>query len=198
MSLHHHFEVHLPDWVEPFIGHWLNGGGPALDTVEHRMLLAVALSAENVRRGTGGPFGAIVVNRDSGQLAGVGVNLVSSSGFSMAHAEVVALSLAQRTAGNWDLGAISDMQLVTSCEPCAMCLGAIPWAGVRSVISGADGVDAEAVGFDEGDKPGNWTQLLASRGMDVRVHVLRREAAAVLAEYAASSGEIYNPGRGQE
>jgi tRNA(Arg) A34 adenosine deaminase TadA len=196
MSLHHHFEVHLPDWVEPFIGHWLNGGGPALDTVEHRMMLAVALSAENVRRRTGGPFGAIVVKRDSGQLAGVGVNLVSSSGFSMAHAEVVALSLAQRTAGNWDLGAVAGMQLITSCEPCAMCLGAIPWSGVRSVISGADGRDAEAVGFDEGDKPENWTQLLASRGMDVQVHVLRREAATVLSEYAASSGEIYHPGRG--
>jgi len=195
MSLHRHFEVRLPDWVEPFIGHWLNGGGPMLDTVEHRMLLAIALSAENVRQGTGGPFGAIVVHQETGQLTGVGVNLVSSSGFSMAHAEVVALSLAQRAVENWDLGAESAMQLVTSCEPCAMCLGAIPWSGVSSVICGADGSDAEAVGFDEGDKPQHWTELLASRGMKVHVHVLRQEAAAVLADYAANAGEIYNPVR---
>lgn len=195
MSLHHHFEVRLPDWVEPFIGHWLNGGGPLLDTVEHRMLLAIALSAENVRQGTGGPFGAIVVKQETGQLAGIGVNLVSSSGFSVAHAEVVALSLAQRTVETWDLGADTAMQLITSCEPCAMCLGAIPWSGVRSVICGADGSDAEVAGFDEGDKPVNWTQLLSTRGLDVRVHVLRQEAARVLVEYAANAGEIYHPGK---
>ncbi len=198
MSLHHHFEVHLPDWVEPFIGHWLNGGGSLLDTVEHRMLLAIALSAENVRQGTGGPFGAIVVNQETGQLAGIGVNLVNSTGFSVAHAEVVALSLAQRTVGNWDLSADAAMQLVSSCEPCAMCLGAIPWSGVRSVICGADGSDAEAVGFDEGDKPVNWPKNLSDRGLEVKVHVLREAAARVLQEYAETAGEIYNPKRIRE
>jgi tRNA(Arg) A34 adenosine deaminase TadA len=117
MSLHHHFEVQLPDWVEPFVGHWLNGAGPALDTDEHRMLLAVALSAENVKQGTGGPFGAIVVNQETGQLAGMGVNLVMGSGLSVAHAEIVALSLAQRSVESWDLGEAAAMQLVSSCEP---------------------------------------------------------------------------------
>lgn len=195
MSLHHHFEVRLPDWIEPFCGEWLNGGGPPLDTVEHRMLLAIALSAENVRQGTGGPFGAIVVNQATGQLAGIGVNLVVRSGLSAAHAEVVALSLAQRTVSNWDLAADAEMQLVSSCEPCAMCLGAIPWSGIHSLIYGADKVDAENAGFDEGDKPVNWISNLADRGIEAHVHVLREEAARVLQEYAASAGEIYNPAR---
>lgn len=195
MSMHHHFEVHLPDWVEPFIGHWLNGGGPGLDTVEHRMLLAIALSAENVRRATGGPFGAVVVNQKTSQLVAMGVNLVTRSGLSVAHAEVVALSLAQRTLSNWDLGAAAPMQLISSCEPCAMCLGAVPWSGISSLVCGADCTDAEAAGFDEGDKPLNWTQNLASRGLDVKVHVLRPEAARVLQEYAETAGEIYNPKR---
>lgn len=197
MSLHHHFEVHLPDWVEPFCGHWLNGGGPPLDTAEHRMLLAVALSAENVRQGTGGPFGAIVVNQATGQLAGIGVNLVTGSGLSLAHAEVVALSLAQRTAETWDLGAETDMQLISSCEPCAMCLGAIPWSGVNSLVSGADREDAENAGFDEGDKPLNWVRNLLDRGIETRIHVLREEAARVLQEYASTAGEIYHPARKQ-
>ncbi len=195
MTLHHHFEVRLPDWVEPFIGQWLNGAGPALDTAEHRMLLAIALSAENVRQGTGGPFGAIVVNQQTGQLAGMGVNLVTGSGISAAHAEVVALSLAQRTVDNWDLGAAAPMQLVSSCEPCAMCLGAVPWSGVSSLVCGANCADAESAGFDEGDKPLNWTLNLAARGMEVTVHVMREEAARVLQEYAATAGEIYNPSR---
>lgn len=195
MSLHHHFEIRLPDWVEPFCGHWLNGGGPPLDTAEHRMLLAVALSAENVKQNTGGPFGAIVVNEATGQLAGIGVNLVTRSGLSAAHAEVVALSLAQRTAANWNLAADADMQLVSSCEPCAMCLGAIPWSGVSSLISGADRQDAENAGFDEGDKPENWVRNLVNRGIDTRVHVLREDAARVLRDYAAAAGEIYHPER---
>ena len=195
MSLHHHFEVRLPSWVEPFIGHWLNGGGPALDTAEHRMLLAIALSAENVKQGTGGPFGAIVVNQQTGQLSGMGVNLVTGSGLSAAHAEVVALSLAQRSVESWDLGSIAPMQLISSCEPCAMCLGAVPWSGVSSLICGADCSDAESAGFDEGDKPLNWTQNLVTRGLEVKVHVLRTEAARVLQEYAETAGEIYNPTR---
>jgi len=193
MSLHHHFEIHLPDWVEPFIGHWLNGGGPALDSDEHRMLLAIALSAENVRQGTGGPFGAIVVNQETGQLTGMGVNLVTSSGFSAAHAEIVALSLAQRAVESWDLGAEAPMQLVSSCEPCAMCLGAVPWSGVSSLLCGADCSDAEAAGFDEGDKPLNWPKNLNDRGLEVKVHVLQQEAARVLQQYAEIAGEIYNP-----
>jgi len=198
LSLHHHFEIRLPDWVQPFIGHWLNGGGPPLDTVEHRMLLAIALSAENVRQGTGGPFGAIVVHQETGQLAGIGVNLVTSSGLSAAHAEIVALSLAQRSVEDWDLAAAADMQLVTSCEPCAMCLGAVPWSGVSSLVSGADFTDAESAGFDEGDKPLDWVKNLSDRGLDVQVNVLRQEAARVLLEYAEMAGEIYNSRRVQE
>lgn len=195
MSLHHHFEIRLPDWVEPFIGHWLNTSGLVLDTIEHRMLLAIALSAENVRQGTGGPFGAIVVNQETGQLAGIGVNLVTSSGISAAHAEIVALSLAQRSVEDWNLAAGAPMQLVSSCEPCAMCLGAVPWSGVSSLVCGADFTDAESAGFDEGDKPLSWPKSLNDRGVEVVVHVMREEAARVLRDYSASEGVIYNPSR---
>ena len=72
---------------------------------------------------------------------------------SLAHAEMVAVSLAQSAIGNWNLGSTGDAQLVTSCEPCAMCFGAVPWSGVSSIIWGASKEDAEERGFDEGDKP---------------------------------------------
>jgi tRNA(Arg) A34 adenosine deaminase TadA len=194
MSLHHHFEIALPGWIDNFVGHWLNENESLLDSPEHRMQLAVALSAENVRRDTGGPFGAIVVQEGTNRLIGVGVNLVTTLQMSAAHAEIVALTLAQRAVESWNLGSVGEVQLVSSCEPCAMCFGAVPWSGVSSMICGARKSDAELAGFDEGDKPENWTGTLQKRGIDVRLDVLRDEAALVLSDYAKGDGAIYHPG----
>lgn len=184
-------ELALPDWVGPFLGAW---DGP-LDSEERRMRLAVALAAENVRQRTGGPFGAIVVEENSGRLLGAGVNQVTAQRLSFAHAEILALSLAQRTVEDWNLGAGQPVQLVTSCEPCAMCFGAVPWSGVNSLLWGARREDAEAAGFDEGDKPADWEATLQARGIRTVGGVLRGAAAAVLSSYARDNGEIYHPNR---
>ena len=191
MSLHLHCTVELPTWLDSFVRDWRE----ELISPEQRMRLAVALSAENVRHHTGGPFGAIVIEDHSNRLLGVGVNLVTTLEMSIAHAEMVALSLAQCGVRNWNLGAAADVQLVTSCEPCAMCFGAVPWSGVTSLVWGACKEDAEAAGFDEGDKPERWAQTLEHRGIRTRGEVLRTEAAAVLAAYASREGAIYHPGR---
>jgi len=191
MSLHMHCQVILPEWLDSFVEEWPD----PLETVEQRMRLAVELSAENVRHGTGGPFGAIVVEDQSNHLLGVGVNLVTTLELSFAHAEMVALSLAQSAISNWNLGAKVDVQLVTSCQPCAMCFGAVPWSGVTSLVWGARKEDAETAGFDEGDKPGNWVQTLENRGIQTQPDILREEAAAVLARYARKEGAIYHPGK---
>ena len=195
MNLQQQCELVLPGWMDDFIGSWLGKQSTRLASVGQRMQLAIALSAENVRNQTGGPFGAIVVAEDSGTLVGVGVNLVTNLGLSMAHAEIVALSLAQRAVNSWDLGSNGHTQLVTSCEPCAMCFGAIPWSGVSSIVCGARKEDAAAAGFDEGDKPDNWAASLRKRGIEVRLDVLREEAAEVLRAYADQQGAIYNPGK---
>lgn len=191
MKLHHRCELALPDWLDGFVQAWHD----PLETVEQRMCLAVALADENVRQHTGGPFGAIVVEQGSGRLLGVGVNLVTRLELSLAHAEMVAVSLAQSAAGNWNLGASAKTQLVTSCEPCAMCFGAVPWSGVSSIVWGALREDAEAAGFDEGDKPRDWIKSLQSRGIETVGGVLRTEAAAVLKRYAGRDGAIYHPER---
>jgi tRNA(Arg) A34 adenosine deaminase TadA len=65
-----------------------------------------------------------------------------------------------------------------------MCFGVIPWSGVRHLVCGARGEDAEAVGFDEGTKPAEWVRSLDERGITVERDVLRDEAASVLREYA--------------
>ena len=192
MSLHMACEMLLPHWLDEFVSEWTD----PLETDEQRMHLAVTLAAENVRHHTGGPFGAIVVEEQGGRLLGVGVNLVTALELSMAHAEMVAVSLAQSASGNWNLGAAGDVQLVTSCEPCAMCFGAVPWSGVSSMIWGAGKEDAEAAGFDEGDKPRDWVESLHRRGIRTRGGILREEAAAVLARYAKRGGPIYHPEKG--
>jgi tRNA(Arg) A34 adenosine deaminase TadA len=189
MNLEKRCVLELPDWVEPFLADWRH----PLDTTRHRMALAVALSGENIDRKTGGPFGAVVVETESGRMLGVGINLVTQVGVSLAHAEMVALSMAQVGLGDWNLGKGAGVQLVTSCEPCAMCFGAVPWSGVTSLAWGARREDAEACGFDEGNKPVDWRESLENRGIDTIGDVLRSEAVDVLARYVHSDGTIYHP-----
>jgi len=191
MSLHMHCRIDLPHWLESFVEDWPD----PLESASQRMQLAISLSAENVRHGTGGPFGAIVVEQESNRLLGVGVNLVTEVELSIAHAEMVAISLAQSAINNWNLGKDTAVQLVTSCEPCAMCFGAVPWSGVTSLVWGALKDDAETAGFDEGDKPGDWVASLENRGIRTQGGVLRKQAAAVLARYAKKAGAIYHPGQ---
>ena len=188
MSISSHCSFELPAWVRPFLADWQQ---PLL-SIEQRMQLAVSLSKESVMQKTGGPFGALVVNQQSGELVSVGINLVTTAGLSIAHAEMVALSLAQLSVGQWSLSESGPHQLVTSCEPCAMCFGALPWSGISSLVCGARKKDAEAAGFDEGDKPGDWIRSLQRRGIEVQRGVLRKQAASVLAYYRDSGGPIYN------
>lgn len=181
--------ISLPEWVTAFMA-----ARPAsLATLEERMMLAISLARENVNNG-GGPFGAVIVETDCGKVVAPGVNLVVPLSSSLAHAEMVAIAIAQQLAGTYDLGApgLPALQLVTSTEPCAMCLGAIPWSGIKSVVCGACAEDAESIGFDEGDKPGGWPEALARRGIAMYRGILTDEAAGVLADYARDGGRIYN------
>lgn len=182
-------EIEMPDWLAGFV---------ALrevrqPDVETRMRTAVDLAQANAEQG-GGPFGAAVFDMSDWRLLAVGVNLVVPAHCSSAHAEIVALSAAQRAVGSHDLGAGGrSCELVSSTEPCAMCLGAIPWSGVCRLVCGARDADARAVGFDEGAKPPDWPAELERRGITVVRDILRDTATHVLREYKARGGEIYNP-----
>lgn len=180
--------IALPDWVGEFLGSWAE----VLPALEDRMRLVIDLARENIRRETGGPFGAGVFD-EAGRLVAAGVNLVVSSRCSILHAEMVAIALAQKHLGRHDLGdgGRHAYELVTAVEPCAMCFGAIPWSGLSRVVCGARGEDAQRIGFDEGPKVADWVGELESRGIRVVQDVLRAEAAAVLDEYARCGGRIY-------
>lgn len=166
-------------------------------SVAAQMDFLIDVSRLNIQYDSGGPFAAGVFEVDSGKLVALGVNLVTSKNLSMLHAEMVALAMAQQSRGSYDLGADKpDLSLVTTCEPCAMCFGAIPWSGVRRVVSGASDSDARNIGFDEGPKPEDWQQALQQRQIEVISGVHRDKAAAVLRAYVKQGGMLYNSRQG--
>lgn len=179
--------------MPPWLAAYARSTAP-MPTALERMAFVIEAARLNIEHGTGGPFGAGIFERDSGALVALGVNLVTSCHCALLHAEMVAIALAQQELGVYDLGApgLPAMELVTSCEPCAMCLGAIPWSGVRDVITGATDADARAIGFDEGPKIADWTGALVARGITVEAEVARDRARAVLEHYRDLGGDIYN------
>jgi guanine deaminase len=104
---------------------------------------AIALAVRNVEDG-GGPFGAIVVR--GGQLIGQSGNRVTENNDPTAHAEVMAIRVACGQIASFRLdGAL----LVSSCEPCPMCLTAALWSRIDRIIYAADRDDAARAGFDD-------------------------------------------------
>ncbi|KAA5837338.1 nucleoside deaminase [Saccharopolyspora hirsuta] len=107
------------------------------------MAQAIELATTNVSIG-GGPFGALIV-RD-GEIIATGTNKVTVDLDPTAHAEVTAIRNACRALGTFKL---DGCVLVTSCEPCPMCLASALWARVDRVLFAADRNDAAEAGFDD-------------------------------------------------
>lgn len=180
--------IELPSWVAAFSQTYAAGAD-----IGDRMAFVIGAARRCVEEKTGGPFAAAVFEQASGTLVSLGVNLVTTQRLSMLHAEMVAISIAQRKLGTYDLGAagLPRHELVTSTEPCAMCLGGIPWCGVTRVVTAARDEDARRLGFDEGAKPASWEAALQQRGIAVVTDVQRDAARAVLEMYAAGGGHVY-------
>ena len=185
------FEITLPAWaIEE------NKSLPEfIPDLEDRMRTVIRFSRENFERDTGGPFAAGVFEKESGKVIVVGVNRVVPTNVSSAHAEIVAISLAQQFLSTFDLGGpgMPDYQLVVNGRPCAMCFGSIPWSGVRSVVIGATGEQIESLtGFDEGPIHPNWQTELQNRGIEVIEDILADEACEVFRDFGDSGQPVYN------
>lgn len=187
-------QLQLPQWL-------LDESEPntVYKSVEDRMRFVIELSKKNIEHSTGGPFGAAVFETSTGKLIAPGVNVVVPSNCSLAHAESMALMLAQQVVGTYNLACstLPQMQLVTASEPCIQCFGNIWWSGVTSVVTGARANDVEELtGFNEGPLPDKWEQLLARRQLSTEVTsgVLSDDAKAVLKQYKDNGGIIYNAG----
>lgn len=77
------------------------------------------------------PFGAVIVNRNSGEIVAEGFN--QSAMNPVFHGEIVAINQCAQThrLADWQ-----EFDLYTTAEPCPMCQGAIVWAGIGNVYYG--------------------------------------------------------------
>ena len=111
---------------------------------EDFMREAIALSKQNVEKGLGGPFGAVIVK--DGEIIAKSANMVTVTNDPTAHAEISAIRLACQKLNTYNL---EGCVIYTSCEPCPMCLGAIYWARLDKMYYANTKKDAANVGFDD-------------------------------------------------
>ncbi len=100
-------------------------------SLDHELYLkrAIELAYEAKHEGNGG-FGAILVDED-GTILLEAKNEVHTSSDCTAHAE---LMIAREATKLYDKTRLQKMSLYSSCEPCAMCMGAIVWAQIGQVV----------------------------------------------------------------
>lgn len=127
------------------------------------------------------PFAAIVVNEQGEIVAQAGNNSLPPTGDPTRHAEIVAAGMA---AQKLTLAQMKKCTLYTNAEPCAMCAGAIYWAGIGKVVYGISETRLLQI---TGDHPENPTMSLpcrhvfasGQRSIEVIGPCLEQEAAAV-------------------
>lgn len=100
---------------------------------------AIAVSKQAVAHGNH-PFGAVLVD-PSGAIVLEAENTVVTGRDVTGHAETNLV----RMTGHLSPAELAEHTLVTSCEPCAMCSGAIYWAGVGRVVYGLAESDLLAI-----------------------------------------------------
>ncbi len=106
---------------------------------EHWMRQALDAAGEAQLRGEV-PVGTCIVS--GGKLVSVAGNRTRTDCDPTAHAEIIALRAASKIAGNYRL---TDADVYSTIEPCAMCAGALIQARVRRLIYGACDERAGAV-----------------------------------------------------
>jgi len=107
------------------------------------MKLGVEEARKTMNENIGGPFGAVIVDKDDNVIA-VASNTVLGDCDPTAHAEVNAIRKAGKILNTHDL---SDCKIYATGYPCPMCLSAIIWSNIKEVYYGTDLTEAEKIGF---------------------------------------------------
>ena len=123
------------------------------------------------------PVGAIVVHK--GKIIGQGYNQCNSLNDATAHAEMLAITAASNTIGDWRL---NDCTMYVTKEPCPMCAGAIINSRLKHLIFGAYD--------DRKGCCGSLYQLCGDKRLDsitsVKGGVLADECSMILKEFFSS------------
>ena len=181
--------ITLPCWVANDVN-----ANAQYSTDEEKMGLVIKLAQRNVLEQTGGPFAAAIFDGKDHKIISLGVNYVIANHCSISHAEILAIMFAEEKLQHYRLDGppAEELILVSSAQPCLMCLGAIMWSGIKQLIYGASHDDViNHVGFDEGPLPANWQQECEDRDIEIIPDVLADEAIKVLKLYKENGGIIY-------
>ena len=100
---------------------------------EARLLDDLVDWAHAIAEGRGGPVFTAAILRGGAELVRA-KNRVAETHDPSRHAEIEAMAAAGAMLGCSDL---SDCVLVSSCQPCEMCLAAMRWAGIGRVVYAA-------------------------------------------------------------
>ena len=106
------------------------------------MGLAIAEARRGIKKGHGGPFGAVIVK--DGKVVASGHNCVLKNNDSTCHGEINAIRKAEKKLRTHDL---SGCEIYTTGEPCPMCLAAILWANIGKIYYGCTLEDNSEIGF---------------------------------------------------
>ncbi len=141
-----------------------------------RLRLAIEVS-ERARAHGNHPFGAILVDSAGGVVAEA-ENTVSAERDVTAHAET---NLVRIAGARWTPDELASHTLYSSCEPCAMCSGAIFWAGIGRIVFALSVEGLMSFFSNRPDAPihgmGSRRLLTAADGIEVLGPALEEEAA---------------------
>lgn len=107
------------------------------------MELGIEEARKTMNNNIGGPFGAVITDKDNNVIA-VASNTVLGSYDPTAHAEINAIRKAGKKLKTHDL---SGCKIYATGYPCPMCMSAIIWSNIKEVYYGTNLSDAEKIGF---------------------------------------------------
>jgi tRNA(Arg) A34 adenosine deaminase TadA len=156
----------------------------ACDEALLRRSFAIAAAA---RDGGDHPFGCLLADADGNILMEQGNGYTAEGNDRTAHAEKL---LAARAAKKYDTAFLQRCTLYTSAEPCAMCAGALYWAGIGRVVFGQAEKDLKAAtgAHEENptlDLPCHIVFAAGQRPTEIVGPLLAEEAAQLQADYWA-------------
>ena len=127
------------------------------------------------------PFGSVLADKDGNVLLEQGNGFSSEGGDRTAHAERL---LASRAAKAYDLEFLAGCTLYASAEPCAMCSGAIYWAGIGRVVFGLSRNDMkQQIGGFQENLPRHTVFAAGQRPTEIVGPMLADEAAKLHEDY---------------
>jgi guanine deaminase len=112
------------------------------------MSLAIKEAKKGIKKGDGGPFGAVLVYK--GKVISKDHNTVLKNKDCTCHAEMNVLRKGCKKFKDFNL---SGCEIYTTGKPCKMCESAINWAKIKKIYYGNTYEDALKMGFD--DEKGN-------------------------------------------